>query len=208
MGKPFFHQTQQLVGRLREALPLEAAIVAGGGVHEPIQALELIDAGSDFVCIDSGLIFSGPGLAKRINEAILFRLLASERDSTAGETKRLGQLSWFWTCLLGLAMFVGGFMALVIAATRVVMPYDEATVGLTRAQIAAINEHLLHFMRHDRMTLAGTMLSVAILYVALSVYGSRRGMHWAHVAIVASASASRAFLFPKTWSSCTRPPII
>ena len=50
-------------------------------------------------------------------------------------------------------------------------------------------------MRHDRVTLAGTMLSVSILYVALSLYGSRRGMHWAHVAMLASASAGFASFF-------------
>jgi dihydroorotate dehydrogenase len=195
MGRPFFDETQQAVRRLREALPPEAAIVATGGVHEPIQALELIDAGSDLVGIDTGLVFSGPGLCKRINDAILFRHAAGEPDSTAAELPRPGQLSWFWTLLMGLGMLVGGLMALVIAATRVVMPYDEATVGLTRDQIAAINEHLLHFMQHDRVTLAGTMLSVSILYVALSLYGSRRGRHWAHVAMLASASAGFASFF-------------
>jgi hypothetical protein len=37
------------------------------------------------------------------------------------------------------------------------------------------------------VTLAGTMLSVGVLYLALSFYGSRLGMSWAHHAIVVSA---------------------
>ena len=195
MGKPFFKETQQAVRRLREALPSGAGIVAGGGIHEPIQALDLIDAGADLVCVDTGFVFSGPGLAKRINAAVLFRHTAEVREAALAESPRLGRMSWFWTCLMGLGMLVGGLLALVIAATRVVMPYDEATVGLTRDQIAAINEHLLHFMRHDRMTLAGTMLSVGMLYVALSLFGSRRGMHWAHVAILISACTGFASFF-------------
>jgi hypothetical protein len=195
IGRPFYEETRQAVQRLRKALPPSAAIVATGGVHEPFQALDLVDAGCNLVCIDTGLVFSGPGLCKRINEAILYRHLIVEPDSSAVELPRLGKLSWFWTLLMGLGMLVGGLMALVIASTRVVMPYDEATSGLTRAAIAAINEHLLHFMRHDRVTLAGTMLSVSILYVALSLYGSRRGMHWAHVAMLASASAGFASFF-------------
>jgi len=71
----------------------------------------------------------------------------------------------------------------------VVMPYDEMISGLSRAEIAAINPRLLHFMSHDRVTLAGTMLAVGILYAMLSFYGSRRGMHWAYVAIVVSSLA-------------------
>jgi hypothetical protein len=195
MGKTFYQETRRIVARLRKALPADAVIVAAGGVHEPIQALELIEAGSDLVCVDTGLIFSGPGLCKRINEAILYRGLVGMRDSTAETSLRPGRASWFWTCIMGSGMLAGGLMALVIAATRVVMPYDESTVGLTRDEIAAINEHLLHFMRHDRVTLAGTMLSVGILYVALSVCGSRRGMHWAYMAMLTSAYAGFASFF-------------
>jgi hypothetical protein len=104
-------------------------------------------------------------------------------------------MSWFWTLLMGLAMFIGGLMAMTIAATRIVMPYDEAAIGLNRQQLVAINDNLLHFMQHDRMTLAGTMLAVGILYVVLSFFGSRSGMHWAHVAIVASAFVGFASFF-------------
>jgi hypothetical protein len=50
-------------------------------------------------------------------------------------------------------------------------------------------------MQHDRMTLAGTMLAVGILYVVLSAFGSRSGMHWAHMAIVASAFVGFASFF-------------
>jgi dihydroorotate dehydrogenase len=195
MGKPLFEETRQASRRLRESLPSGAVIIATGGVHEPAQALQLIDAGCDLVCVDTGLVFSGPGLCKRINEAVLYRTSAGIRDSMADESLRPGRASWFWTGLMGAGMLVGGAMALIIASTRVVMPYDEASVGLTRDQIASINDHLLHFMQHDRVTLAGTMLSIGILYVALSVYGSRRGMHWAHVAMLASACSGFASFF-------------
>ena len=206
-GRPVFAAVRQAVAAWRAALPPGAGIVAGGGVHEPVDALELIDAGSDLVAIDSGLIFSGPGFVKRINEALLFEQTegggrpASGKDVSlvAGpqrvDRQRPAQLSWFWTCLVGISMFAGGVLALVIACTRVVMPYDESMVGLSREQLMAINDRLLHFMTHDRVTLSGTMLSVGILYLALSVCGSRRGMHWAHVAIVASALTGFASFF-------------
>lgn len=190
VGKPVYGETLQSVRMWRKALPRDATIIAAGGIHEPIQALELIDAGSDLVRIDSGLIFSGPGLVKRINEALLFRLPGEGHDATRPEL-----LSWFWTCLIAIGMLIGGVLAMIIATTRVVMPYDEAMAGLTRNEILKINKHLLHFMAHDRVTLAGTMLAVGILYFALSVYGSRRGMHWARRAIIVSSSAGFVSFF-------------
>lgn len=190
IGKPTYVATLQAIRKWRQALPCGATIIATGSIHEPIQALELIDAGSDLVRVDSGLIFSGPGLIKRINEALLFRL-----PDAANAASRPELLSWFWTCLIAIGMLIGGVLAMMIATTRVVMPYDEAMAGLTRDEIAGINDRLLHFMAHDRVTLAGTMLAVGILYFALSVYGSRRGMHWARRAIIVSSSAGFVSFF-------------
>src|SRR5262249_28265789 len=50
----------------------ELALTAGGGIHEPAHALELLDRGATLVAIESGLVFGGPGLPKRINDALLF----------------------------------------------------------------------------------------------------------------------------------------
>ena len=79
-------------------------------------------------------------------------------------------------------------LALAIGSTRVVLPYDEALCGMTRNQLAAINPRLLPFMAHDRVSLAGTMLSIGIFYAALAWFGIRRGAHWAHATIIASAT--------------------
>lgn len=195
IGRALHQSTVESVARLRNDLPAQAMIIAAGGVHEPAQALELVAAGADLVRIDSGLVFSGPGLVKRTNEALLFQQLRSSSPASTFDSPRLARMSWFWTLLMGLAMFVGGLMAMTIAATRIVMPYDEAALGMNRRQIVAVNDNLLHFMQHDRMTLAGTMLAVGVLYVALSAFGSRFGMHWAHVAIAASAFVGFASFF-------------
>jgi hypothetical protein len=42
-------------------------------------------------------------------------------------------------------------------------------------------------MAHDRVSLAGAMISLGILYAALAWSGIRRGEHWAHVTVIASA---------------------
>ena len=183
VGRPASVETPPAVRMWRKKLPPGSMIVAEGGIHEPLQALELIDAGCDLVSVSSGLIFSGPGLIKRTNEALLHHLAKPPEIRLPPEG-----LSWFWTCLMAIGMLIGGTLALIIATTRVVMPYDEAMAGLTRHEIGEINPQLLHFMAHDRVTLAGTMLAVGILYLALSLYGSRRGMHWARRTMIVSAS--------------------
>jgi hypothetical protein len=199
LGAECFSAVTPAVRTLRGVVPIDAILAASGGVHEPQQALELIEAGANLVTIDSGMIFSGPGLPKRINEAVLHVQMEQASDTSIASERRPAarptQQSWFWTALIGAAMFLGGILAMIIATTRVVMPYDEAMAGLTREQIVEINDRLLHFMTHDRVTLSGTMLAVGILYLVLSWYGSRRGMHWAHVAIIVSSLAGFTSFF-------------
>jgi hypothetical protein len=165
-------------------------ILAGGGVHEPADALALLDAGADLIRLDSGLIYGGPGLPKRCNEAILARLPPAIEPQ-----QRVVQSSWFWTILLGSAMLGGGLLTLVIAATRVILPYDESFCGISREQFAAINRHLLAFMAHDRMSLAGTMVAVGVSYIALGGWAIRRGRHWAWITVLTSALAGFASFF-------------
>jgi dihydroorotate dehydrogenase len=178
-------QSAAHVRSLRAALPRDAVIVAGG-VNDPGDVRRVLDAGGDAAVIDAGLICSGPGLVKRCNEALLSTkpVLAEPEPLTLDAARR----AWFWALLLGVAMFLGGLMAIIIASTRVVLPYDESLSGLTRAQMASLNPRLLLFMAHDRVSLSGAMLSLGILYAALAWSGIRRGQHWAHVAVIASAT--------------------
>jgi hypothetical protein len=189
LGNAVGDEALRAVRELRLAVGPDAVIISAIGIHAPADALDALEAGADLVQVDTGLIFSGPGLAKRINEALLYQQLSKETLVTQAEPSRATTESWFWAFLMGLSMFLGGLVAMVIAATRVVLPYDESMAGLTRAEMAAINPRLLSFMRHDRVTLAGTMLAIAVLYMALSWCGIRRGLHWAYVSVVASALA-------------------
>ena len=191
---------------VREATTANVLVIATGGVHEPGDALRLKQAGAQLVGLDSGFVFTGPGLPKRVNEAILATLPSDpqtvenhttrnqtvERQMTEPQTSesqepQASRLSWFWAMLMGVAMFVGGVTAIVMAVTRVILPYDERFLGITRFELLRINDRLIDFMKHDRVTLAGTMLSVGILYCGLAWYGVRRGQHWAQQAIIYSA---------------------
>ena len=195
--------SRRLTRSLRTTLGPDVPIIAGGGVHEPADAVRLIADGATMVQIDSGLIFTGPGLPKRVNDALLCYQTVGDglpnsvvsKDgkisdglgSPSDGHSRPGRQAWFWTLLMGIAMLLGGALAMVIAITRVVMPYDESFVGMTRDELAQINDRLLLFMTHDRVTLSGTMLAVGLLYTLLSWCGIRRGWHWAQVAVIASA---------------------
>ncbi|MGH8020513.1 MAG: hypothetical protein ACREIA_19960, partial [Opitutaceae bacterium] len=136
---------------------------------------------SDFSILAAALadqadVFVIEALETRID---LHRQAENPRDTTA--------LAWFWGTALGAAMSAGGLLALGIALTHVLLPYDEHYLGLTREMLRTINPRLLDFMTHDRVTLAGTMLGLGSLYIALARKGVRRGAHWAQVTVGASA---------------------
>nr|WP_233567935.1 hypothetical protein [Cohnella faecalis] len=167
-------------------------VKAGSGVHEPQDAVDFMRAGADAVLLGSGFVFAGPGLPKRVNDAIQQERLQAVPEMPPPSFWR----NWGWIWLLGIAMIAGGLAAWFIAGTTVLLPYDEDYLGMTGERLTAFNEHLLHFMSHDRITLAGTMLSLGILYYRLARYGIGQGRHWARTAVTISC----AVVFPAFFS--------
>jgi dihydroorotate dehydrogenase len=194
IGLPAREPALDRVSRLRRRHGDGLFLIGSGGVHEPEDALALHAAGADLIQVDSGLVYTGPGLPKRINDALLF-----ETTRTAGPTdrpERPAEMTWVWTALMGAGMLFGSLLALAIAATLVVLPYDLAFVGMSsRDELSAINPRLLAFMAHDRVSLAGTMVALGVMYVGLSLFGIRRGLHWARQAVFVSAFTGFASFF-------------
>ncbi|MBP1995855.1 hypothetical protein [Paenibacillus eucommiae] len=213
IGEAIHTADGDLIGKEGKALSLERVrlvreiagdsliIVAAGGVHEPLDALELMDAGANYVQLHSGLVYSGPGLPKRINEAIIYKRIESadheplplrnghfQHSIDAAALMKLPSFwqGWGWMWLLGLGMVIGGILAWIIAATSVVLPYDIRFLGIGRESMENLNERLLPFMSHDRVTLAGTMISIGILYAQLARYGLGKGLHWSKTALFIS----------------------
>ncbi|WP_376745653.1 hypothetical protein [Paenibacillus sedimenti] len=176
---------------LREALGERSAIVAAGGVHQPQDALELLAAGANSVQLHSGLVYAGPGLPKRVNEAILYDRI---RETKAPDLPSFWA-NWGWMSLLGIGMMIGGVLAWLIAATSVLLPYDETFLGVSRNVIRRFNPNLLHFMSHDRITLAGTMIAIGIFYYQLAHHGLRFGLHWARTALLTSCAVGFSSFF-------------
>jgi dihydroorotate dehydrogenase len=184
------------VANLRRRFPGTAILYAAGGIECPRDALAFLDAGADLISLSHGFVFTGPGTPKRINEAIAARCEAAADANPGPDSLAATQpdtliaaarYAWFWSAILALAMTIGAMLAGFFALTRVILPYDEAATGLTREALAALNPRILHFMAHDRFTLAGTMLSLGILYGGLAWHGVRRGREWAQETVVFSA---------------------
>ena len=195
--KPHEHAMDRLAD-LRETLAESGCprppIAVRSQLSEPGDALRIFRQKADLVFVGQGMIEAGPGLPKRINSSLMSSRLPA--DTTSHSRFQLlhqktadsptVQQSWFWTMLLATGLLTGGVLALVLGLGRVLLPYDEEFLGMVRAEVCSINDNLLPFMSHDRVTLAGTMIALGTLYTALSAFGDRRGMHWARVAILAS----------------------
>lgn len=57
--------------------------------------------------------------------------------------------------------------------------------GVTKAELAATNYELLHYINHLHVNVAGLMMAVGIGVVALAWYGVRRGQKWAWATAIA-----------------------
>ncbi len=148
-------------------------VITVGGIDEPADALALFEAGADLVLLSEGYVFSGPGLTKRINEALTHHL----------QPKPPIHPAWIWYWLFGLSILIGGIIAVIFSLTTIILPYDELFLGMPREEILLFNDRILYFMAHDRMTLAGTMVSGGIVYMALARFGIRNQILWAKQAI-------------------------
>ncbi|MGM9923072.1 MAG: dihydroorotate dehydrogenase [Bacillus sp. (in: firmicutes)] len=154
----------------------DVIVITSGGVETPGEALSLVRAGADLLMLTDGYVKAGPGLPKRIHERLLYE-----------EARPVKNRQWHWSLLFGLSILIGGMIALYFAFTSIILPYDESFIGLSKADLLLINPLILSFMSHDRMALAGTMISGGILYIQLARHGIRYGMHWAKIAFHSAA---------------------
>ncbi|WLD91583.1 dihydroorotate dehydrogenase [Alkalihalobacillus sp. AL-G] len=164
--------------QVKHLIHFRKPIVASGGVHEPGDALELLEAGADLIQLHSGFVYSGPGLPKRINEVI---------SSNHTEPKH-NQRGWLSSFFMGFGVFIAGLIACFVGLTDVLLAYDEQFLGMKKEEIQQFSEQLFYFMSHDRISLAGVMISAGFLYMMLAYFGIRTGQHWARKVFYVAAT--------------------
>ena len=68
-GAPVRQRSTEVVRYLRQRLPRPLVIIGVGGIDSADAAMEKLEAGADLVQVYTGLIYEGPALVKRINQA-------------------------------------------------------------------------------------------------------------------------------------------
>ncbi len=186
-GRPVKRMSVEIVKKIKKMSP-EMIVIGSGGIIEPQDALDFIKSGADLLQLHSGLVFSGPGLGKRINEYLAFR-----SGDTIPSTQNLSASTltegWLSFTIVATGLIIAAVSVIYVGLTRVLLPYDEAFLGVTMNKISEINPHLLQFMSHDRVTLGGTSLSGAVLFYFVAVFGVRNRHRWAYTTEVAGLAA-------------------
>ncbi|WP_134685888.1 dihydroorotate dehydrogenase [Brevibacillus migulae] len=186
VGGSTFPQSLELVRHIRKWAGESLPIIASGGIQEPADALLMLDAGASLIQLHSGLIYSGPGLPKRVNEAIAFYQAQDAAILPHSQKENRSIPSWVWAAILGAGMIISGIIAWLVAATSVVLPYDLSFLRMDATELDALNPLLLPFMSHDRISLAGTMISIGVIYLQFAIFPLRRGIAWARHIYIAS----------------------
>lgn len=72
-GRPLTDKSSEVIRYLRQGLGTAFPIIGVGGIMNPADALAKLEAGADLIQLYTGYVYEGPGLVRRINEAILKR---------------------------------------------------------------------------------------------------------------------------------------
>ncbi|MBM7809379.1 hypothetical protein [Saccharothrix algeriensis] len=141
----------------------------------------LADPDAVVLATPSALVEAGPGWFARVAEAA-----TPTTPPPRAPGRGLRRPAWWWGLLVGLGMVAGGLVAALITLGPVLLWYDREFLGADVARLHAVNHRLVGFLRHDRITLAGAMVSIGVLYAGLTAGGMRRGWPWARETYLAS----------------------
>ncbi len=171
------------------------------------------------------LVRAGPGWFARVTEAATPTDPEPPERGVGLDPRRWP--AWWWGLLVGIAMICIGLASVAITLGPVLLWYDRDYLGMGVDQLHAVNHHLVHFLQHDRITMAATAVTIGILYIGLAAGGMRRGWPWAREAYLISGwigfptlfyflgfgyveplhTAATAVLFPMFLAATRRGPI-
>jgi hypothetical protein len=140
------------------------------------------------------LLATGPGWFNRVIEAASQTSIRPPGLADVG-LNPFRWPGWLWGVLAGLGLMVAGIGAGAIALGPVLLSYDRSYLGLGVDDLHRINDNLVHFIQHDRISMAGNMIGLGALYTGLSWGGIRRGLAWARTALLLSGLIAFLTLF-------------
>lgn len=70
-GRPISDTSTEVIRYIAEKSRKEFAIIGSGGIHSPEDAIEKLNAGADVIQLYTGFVYEGPGLVRRINQALI-----------------------------------------------------------------------------------------------------------------------------------------
>ncbi|MFJ8668865.1 hypothetical protein [Streptomyces sp. NPDC093600] len=146
------------------------------------------------------LVAAGPGWFARVTEAATPTAPAPALRDVGPVLREVGRdprrwPAWWWALIVGLGMTGAGLGAAAITLGPVLLWYDRDYLGMTLDELHAANHHLVHFLQHDRITMAGTMVAIGALYTGLALGGIRRGWPWAREVYLLSGAIGFPTLF-------------
>lgn len=149
--------------------------------------------GATVVAGPAVLVNAGPAWFRRVLEAATPTAPPQRWRDLPRDPRRWP--SWVWGVVVGIGMICAGLGAAVITLGPVLLWYDRDYLGLTTRGLNHIDHDLVDFLRHDRLTMAGTMVSIGVLYAGLAWGGIRRGWLWARDAYLISGVVGFPTLF-------------
>lgn len=145
-----------------------------------------LDDGSATVLAEPAvLITAGPAWFNRVIEAATPTSPPTALDEVPRDPRRWP--GWLWAALVGIGLIAGGIGAAAITLGPVLLWYDRDYLSATVSDLNNLNHHLVGFLIHDRITMAGNMIGIGILYLLLAQQ-IRQGYRWARRALAISGA--------------------
>ncbi len=158
-----------------DALPDRAVISDARSVAEVVREL---DDGALMVAVRMAVIDQGPAFAQRVNEVLAARSHVGNQPAPVAWFRPWTWEAWVWAMWLAIAMVCAGIGASIIALGPVFLGYDTDFLLASRAELESINEQLIPFLQHDRITMAGCMMAIGFNDLGFA-FAMRRGWRWA-----------------------------
>jgi hypothetical protein len=144
----------------------------------------LADPSKTVLATPAVLVAAGPAWFNRVIEAAIPTFAEPGLHSVSRDPRRWP--AWFWGVLVGVGMIVAGLGAAAITLGPVLLWYDRDYLGVSVHDLHHVNHHLVGFLQHDRITMAGNMIGIGSLYIGLAGFGIRQGRVWARNALLIS----------------------